>query len=310
MPSNTRELKRRIKSTKSIKQITKAMEMIAASKMRKAQNAALSSRPYANLAWEMLLSLRQAHTSKGTPPLPHALLKQGNPKVPQLVIVISPNRGLCGSLPSQLVVRALDTAGDEETRFVVVGRKTQRTFEKRGKNIEAYFDGFETQPTAEETRPIADIAIRMFTNGEVSHATIVYANFISTLQYRVQAMPLLPIETREGELGSVIPHEPEPSDNERAERKAPQGPLEFLFEPEPQAVLDQLLPRIIELQIYQAVLEGLASEHSARMVMMQNASKSADDLIDDLSLTYNTARQDAITAELLDITGGRLALEK
>jgi len=301
MPANTQELRRRIRGTKSIRQITKAMEMIAASKMRRAQQAALMSRPYADLAWEMVEAITQSQrqaTSDKAQGAVHPLLKKPKKENVVLTMLVAPNRGLCGSLPAQVITTALKDASHE--RFITVGRKAERAVLRAGKTIVAHFDGFEGQPQQNETRSIAQMLSEQFTGGHVDAVEIVYADFVSTLQYNVKRMRLLPIGERDPDLGSIGKgNEAKPAGNDVPE---------FLFEPSPQAVLDSLLPRLVELSVYQVIVEALASEHSSRMVTMQNATKAADDLIGDFTLTYNRARQAAITAELADITGGRLAV--
>ena len=328
MPANIQELRRRIKATTSIKQITKAMEMIAASKMRKAQQAALMSRPYADLAWEMVSAVTAAHETwnmeNGSDEVTtvHPLLRVVKEPQVVLTIVVAPNRGLCGSLPTQVLGKALaDVGGGPSTtlginqHYITVGRKAERAVLKAGANIIAHFDGFEGQPTVKDTKAISNIVLRQFVGEDVDAVDVVYADFVSTLQYRVQRLRLLPIGDRDTELGTVHTG----SAQEQGRRDDEVGPqsarpvgesLDFLFEPSPEAVLNELLPRLVELQVYQVIVEALASEHSSRMVTMQNASKAAGDLIDDFTLTYNSARQAAITAEIAEITGGRLALTR
>lgn len=295
MPGNVQELRHRIKATKSIKQITKAMEMIAASKMRRAQTAALQSRPYADLAWEMVGEI-MGESEEGT----HPLLQRAKKEQTALTLVIEPNRGLCGSLPTQISIKALEELEGVTQRYISVGRKAERALGNAGATIVAHFKGFESQPTTSEIRPITQILTQAFLDGEVDVVYVVYADFISTLEYKVKRVRLLPIGQRDPDIGTVGQHEGE---------EIPAAPrIEFLFEPSPEAVLDSLLPRLLELTVYQVMVEALASEHSSRMVTMQNASKAADDLIEEFTLTYNSVRQAAITAEIAEITGGRLAV--
>lgn len=260
--------------------------MIAASKMRRAQLATLASRPYANLAWEMLAALGASTTrSDSGNALIHPLLRSGAMEGSRLVLVVTPNRGLCGSLSSQVLSEA---RRGSNVRYVAVGKKAQRALARLKLPVVAHFSGFEAQPAVAEARPIAKILMDAFIAEEVAAVDIVYADFISTLLYRVRRQTLLPLR---------LADEP-PRETIR----------EFLFEPSPAVALQELLPRLTELIVYQTILEGMASEHSARMVAMQGASKAADDLIDDFTLTYNAARQAAITGELADILGGRLAV--
>ncbi|KKR47279.1 MAG: ATP synthase gamma chain [Parcubacteria group bacterium GW2011_GWA2_40_8] len=303
MAQNTRELRRRIKSTKSIRQITKAMEMIAASKMRKAQLAALSSRPYSVLAWEMLSSVaeKSEQFAGADAELFYKFLSRGI-KVnlnKELIILITSNRGLCGSLNSQLVNAAFsivknnkdtfDELSASKYSFIIVGRKGLRSALRLGLDVFASYDGFENQPTFADTLPIARSVMDSFAGGQFKSVKLIYADFISTLKYEIRVTQLLPINIGD----------------ESVETKH----AEFLFEPSPAEVLNSLIPRLIELQVYQALVENLASEHSARMVNMKNASDSARDIINDLTLTYNSVRQASITADLADIIGGRMAVK-
>lgn len=301
MPANTRELRRRIKSTKSIRQITKAMEMIAASKMRKAQLAALRARPYAVLAWQMLQSLGRGKSSDYAHPFLDENIKSEN----ELFIVITSNRGLCGALNSQIINKASEIASrktNTHAQYIVIGRKGQRALTRLGRNIIAASDGFETLPTFVDVRSIAKVAMDECIAGRARSATLVYADFISTLRYEIKTQTILPIRDTGIPETSKYPLSLPTADLPKGEN------VQYLFEPNPNEVLNELLPRLIELQMYQAILEHLASEHSARMVAMKNASDAARDLIQDFTFTYNFVRQSAITSELADITGGRLAM--
>ncbi|OHA46434.1 MAG: ATP synthase F1 subunit gamma [Candidatus Terrybacteria bacterium RIFCSPLOWO2_01_FULL_44_24] len=310
MAQNTRELRRRIKATKSIRQITKAMEMIAASKMRKAQLAALASRPYADLAWEILSSLYGKDKSLSEEQVGSYIKFLGSyteneNQTKQLIILITSNRGLCGSLNSQLVNEALNLAKSDKNNysFVAVGRKGLRSLLRQGFNVLASFDSFENQPDFNAIRPIAKIVMDKFLASEVSRVIVVYADFISTLQYKIRSKQLLPLTPYNVVLSGGVKLDINTKDSERNNK------TEILFEPSPEEILSSLLPRLIELQVYQSIVENLASEHSARMVNMKNASDSARDIINDLTLTYNSLRQASITADLADIIGGRMAVK-
>lgn len=308
MAQNTRDLRRRIKSTKSIRQITKAMEMIAASKMRKAQLAALASRPYAVLAWEMLSSLQGIERGDVIEKLGARGKMLREPEQDggkSLVVLITSNRGLCGSLNSQLVNEAWTLAKENKENFVFVsvGRKGTRALSRLGLTMRASFDGFENQPTTQEIWPIADVTVNAFLAEDFSRVFVLYADFISTLQYKVRVRQLLPITAQAVVYSGGVQLEI----GKHVETKKIANDL--LFEPNPEDVLGYLLPRLTELQLYQLILENMASEHSARMINMKNASDSARDLISDLTLTYNSLRQASITADLADIIGGRMAVK-
>src|SRR3989344_3836056 len=304
MPQSTRELRRRIKTTQSLRKITKAMEMIAASKMRRAQLAAVASKPYSALAWEMRSALSTSYYLPSTnSEIIHPLLRVPTAGAP-LIVLITSNRGLCGSLNSVVVNHALGLVKDSSNSvFVSIGKKGERALLRRNKKISAAYDNFNTIPSSGEVRSIARAIMDLFLSGHASSVTLVFADFISTVHYKPKALRLLPFalsaepSLRQGFGGQAI------ADSKKFHS-------EYIFEPTPKEVLSALLPRLVELQIYQAVLESLASEHSARMVAMRNATEAADELVNDFTLTYNTLRQSSITAELSEITSGRKALSR
>src|SRR3989344_3661267 len=293
MSQSTQELRRRMKATQSLRKITKAMEMIAASKMRRSQVSATASKPYAALAWDMRSALAASSWQivDGNEDKMHPLLKM--PKTgASLVVLITSNRGLCGSLNTIVVNHALGLLKDApDAKFVSIGKKGERALLRRNKKILAAYDNFNTIPSSGEVRSISRTIMDLFLRGQASSVTLVFADFISTVQYKPKDLRILPFSAS-------------PSTNYHP------STTEYLFEPSPQEVLSSLLPRLVELQIYQAILESLASEHSARMVAMRNATEAADELVNDFTLTYNTLRQSSITAELSEITSGRKALSK
>ncbi len=282
----TQELTRRIKSIKSTRKITKAMQMVSAAKMRKAQNATLASRTYAGLAWELISSL-------GSFDFAHTPLLRTYPEAKKIgIVVISTNRGLVGSFNTNIYNKVRDIEQehpDLQPEYIVMGRKMRDIARRLRKDIIAEFNKLDTTIPPEEIYPLARLLTEKYTSGEYQKIVIVYNHYVSTLvqQPRVkQLLPLTPVS------------EDQTTDN-----------VESLFEPSPQEVLEHLLPRIIESQLYQAVLENDASEHSARMIMMKNATEASGDLIDDLTLTFNRLRQSKITTELSEITAGKIALE-
>ncbi len=283
----TQELTRRIKSVKSTRKITRAMQMVSAAKMRKAQNATLASRNYAELAWELIRSL-------GNVQLTTPLLQQFPDAKKIGIVVISANRGLVGSFNTNIYnkVKEIQTENSGlQTELVVMGRKVRDMAKRLRQDIIAEFNKLDTTIPVEEIYPLAKLLTERYSTGEYQKIVIVYNHYVSTLvqQPRVkQLLPLVPSESSESDLAAGD---------------------QTLFEPSPQAVLEHLLPRIIESQLYQAVLENDASEHSARMIMMKNATEASGDLIDDLTLTFNGLRQSKITTELSEITAGKIALE-
>ena len=282
-------LNRRIKSVKSTRKVTRAMQMVSASKMRRAQNQAITSRGYASLAWELISELNQNIV------IEHPLLSENERATKVGIILISTNKGLVGSLNSNLLgkIREIEKADIEIVKeFVVMGKKMREATSRLRKNVVADFEKKESRTVPEDVYPIAQMISSQYQKGEYKRVYVVYSEFVSTLTQRPMAKVLLPIKA-EG-INKIRP------DGERSD---------FLFEPDAYSVLNHLLPRILESQIYQAVLESDASEHSARMIMMKNATESAGDLISDLTLTFNQLRQNKITTELSEITAGKLALE-
>lgn len=292
-------VKRRIRSAKNIQQITKAMEMVSASKMRRAQDQALTARPYATKLREMLTQLVGRITLEEHEMLSPPAAREGN----TAIILISTDRGLCGALNSNLFrateefKTSLSQARPEETflfEFIAIGRKSREYVLKTGQLLHAEFTNLPERPTFDDILPISRLSIDGFTSGKFKEIYVLYTDFISTLKQDVSSIRLLPLEPKRLETES-----PEES---KAERK------EYIFEPNPDAVLDALLPHYIEIQIFQTYLEAQASEHSARMVSMRNASDNASEIISYLTLIYNKQRQQAITSELADMITSRQAV--
>ena len=282
-----REIKRRIRSVKNIGQVTRAMEAVAASKMRRAQEATLRSREYADKANEVLTFLASQPT-RG--PVPSPLLIQREVKNIGLLL-ITPDRGLAGPLVSNILRTAVDFIQRQEVpvHIIAVGRKGATFLARHNYRMHAVFTGVRDLPSTVEISPIARLVIDDYINGTFDKVYLGYTRFINTLTQRPVIRPLLPIE-------------PAPPEQRL--------PAEYTFEPDPQTILNEVLPRFTLLQIYQAILEAQASEHSARMVAMRNATENAEELVQDLTLMYNKARQTAITLEILDIAGGAEALAK
>ena len=280
-----RKVRRRIKGVQNIAKITRAMEMIAASKMRKAQERGLAGRPYAAKIEQVIADLA-ALPDIG---LQHPLL-QRRPVKKVAVVHITPDRGLCGGLNANLNRRLAGfiLEQDAKVEVVAVGRKGRDSAVRFACELSAEFIQLGDQPRFLDTLPISHIVIDEYTNKSIDMVYISYAQFVSTMVQKPAMKQLLPVEP------AVIPG----GQN-----------VDYIYEPGAEAVLGGLLPRFVEMEIYHAILESIASEQSARMVAMRNATDSASELIGDLTLLYNKARQEAITRELLDITGGVVALE-
>ncbi|MBI2040357.1 ATP synthase F1 subunit gamma [Candidatus Microgenomates bacterium] len=287
--ANTRELRRRIKSIKNTSQITRAMQMVAATKMRRAQSQATSGRPYSENLYDALSKLLPSIN-----PEAHPLLTGNDSKITG-VVLLSTDRGLVGALNTNLmrIVLGLHTGGGN-VNYYTVGRKGRGFVVRTGKDLKADFENLDAV-TFRQARQLARLVMEAFENGEIGEAYLVYPHFVSTLRQEPRRVKLLPIEL--AELGIPSSTNLAPSSKE------------FLFEPNPDVLLDFILTHHIEEQIYQALLETKASEHSARMVAMKNATDNALELVEDLTLTYNETRQASITTELLEITTAQVAME-
>ena len=288
MPS-TREIRRRIRSVENTAKITNAVQLVAASKMRRAQLRAEAARPYADSMRGLLANLASAGgDGQDTGPL-HPLLERREVRE-TAIILITPDRGLAGGLISNLqrhagsLVLSPEQAGG--VSMIPVGRKGLDYFARFDVPFRGEFQRLGDYPSLDDTRPISQIAMDDYMSGAVDQVSLVFASFVSTVQQRPTTVPLLPVEAPVSDSGDAA------------------SEVEYIFEPSPQAVLDELLPRYVEMQVYQAVLESAASEQSARMVAMRNATDAANEMVDDLTLQYNKARQEQITSELLDIVGG------
>ena len=291
MPS-TRDIRRRIKSVKNTAQITKAMQMVAASKMRKAQQAALSGRPYANLMNEVL-----AEVNADANDFSHPLMEKREVKK-RAVIVVSSDKGLCGGLNGNLV-REAAKFDKNTTVYITVGRKASQFVARTKRQLAAEFT-YKDAPLFSEARAVSKFAQEMFLKGEVDQVDILFTNFISTLNQKPEVRQFLPIGEIKGVTAGTTGHgEPE---------ELKKSGAEFLFEPNAPTVLGAMLPHSLNFQVYQFFLEAKASEHSARMVAMKNATDNAKQLVKDLTLEYNKIRQASITKELLEITSAAMAM--
>jgi F-type H+-transporting ATPase subunit gamma len=291
MPS-TLDIRRRIKSVKSTSQITKAMQMVAASRMRRAQQSALAGRPYAQLMNQILGEVSH-HAGDFRHPLMES--RSGN-KV--ALIVVSTDKGLCGGLNSNLM-REAAKYDKATTRYVTAGRKASQFVARTKRQLMAEFS-YKDTPLFTEARAISRFAQDLFLKGEVDQVQVLFTRFISTLTQKPEVRQLLPVgQIRGAHAGAGT---------EAGEDNPLKGPTEFLFEPGADQVLGALLPHTMNFEMYQILLEAKASEFSARMVAMKNATDNAQQLIKDLTLEYNKLRQADITEELLEISSAALAV--
>jgi F-type H+-transporting ATPase subunit gamma len=280
-----RKIRRRIKGVRNIAKITRAMEMIAASKMKKAQERGLAGRPYSEKIRQVIADLAALPETT----LQHPLL-QSRPEERITVIHITPDRGFCGGLNANLNRKLVNFILEQKkpVDVIAVGRKGREFAARSGVKLSAEFSGLGDAPSFLDSLPISNIVISEYSAGKTDKVLISHPHFVSTLVQKPVFKQLLPV------VPAVIPG----AQN-----------VDYLYEPGAQEVLNALLPRFVEMEIYHAILESIASEHSARMVAMRNATESANELIGDLTLLYNKARQETITRELLDLIGGVAALE-
>jgi F-type H+-transporting ATPase subunit gamma len=283
MPSQ-REIRRRIGSVKNIRQITRAMQFVAASKLKRAQDATLASRPYGHSIDEVIADLASVLGEEG-----HPLLRTPESGAPRTIVLFTTDRGLAGALNSNLIrfaLKELETAGEGST-IITIGKKGRDALARGGYEISAAFPGYGDKPTFGDITALVTLLVDDFLAGRSAGVTLIHPAFISTLTQRPEAVQLLPIRASADTAG--IPGN------------------QFLFEPDPAAVLEALLPRYVATRIFQAVLETTACEQSSRMVAMKNATENAGDLISDLTLTYNKVRQSNITREMIEIASGASA---
>lgn len=285
MPSE-RDLRRRARSVKNIQQLTRAMQLVAASKMRRAQEAVLASRPFEERLRAVLNDL-----APYTDPELSPLLQRRTPVRKIAIVLITTDRGLVGPMNVNLLRTALRFANDRPAvEYIAVGRKGIGSLRRLRAPVTAEFPGIPDRPTTEHTNPIARAAVDEFTSGNVDEVYLGFTRFINTLRQEPTIRRLLPLVPEEEDLDAL-------------------PPIQYLFEPDPQTVMDLILPRFVEVAVYQAILESKASQFSAQMVAMRNATDAAGDIISELTLAANKARQTRITKEMLEIASGAEALK-
>ncbi len=303
MPS-TREVRRRIRSAKNIAQITRAMEMVAASRMKRAQQAVLAGRPYAEKIAGVIHNLAGRLQGSDADEI-HPLLKS-RPVKNALVIMFTADKGLAGALNTNVIrrtTRFILNEADAPVSMVAVGRKGRDFMVRYGRPLIAEFINVGDRPSVRDIYPIARVATEEFTSGRVDAVYLVYTDYVNTLIQRPTVYRLLPIDVKgTGEEGDM------PGDNRTQEAEG--EAVEYIYEPSPGEVLSQLVLRYVEVRVYQALLEHIASEQSARMVAMRNATQSAKDMISDLTLAYNKLRQANITREIIEVSSGATALAR
>lgn len=302
MAVQTRAIRRRIKSVTNTRKITKAMELVAASKMRKAMQSVLMSRPYAKLAWDTISSIgKKIDTNL------HPLLRKETNIKRVLLLVLTSDRGLAGGFNSNLIKRTFEqirVLGDQvEIQTVCIGKRGSDAMKRANLPILASFTEITNNTKFEEVLPIGKMVVDEFVKKNVDKVFIAYTDFVSAITQKPLILELLPLGNPEEtqEIGEI---------NEKPKTELViKTSDEYLFEPSPKDVLDRILPRLVETMVYQAVLESAASEHSSRMMAMRSASDAAEEMIGDLTFTYNQARQAGITQEIAEISSGKAALE-
>ncbi len=292
--ASAREMRLRIKSVKNISQVTRALETVSASKVRKAINAVTATRAYATKAWQVLKHVAE---QPGRDSL-HPLLAQRKSVDNTLVVVITGDRGLAGAYNSNVIRFAAQRfdSNPVPVKYIAVGRKGRDLLFRRGKNVLADFSNLPAAPTFADVSSIGRLAVDEFRKGDVDEVYLLYTNFINMGRQTATVKKLLPLEL-DGE-GRV----------EDYEHKSAGPAAAYEYEPDMRVILDEIIPRFTALQVYQAILESQASEHAARMIAMRNATDNAKELVGALQLAYNKVRQQGITNDILDIVGGAEAL--
>ncbi len=301
--ANSRDIKRRIAGVKNTGKITRAMEMISAVKMRKAATAVISIRPYAENTLAVLRAIAVAMKEAGHPYLTE------RPVQNELYIVVSSNRGLCGAFNAQLVkkVRAILEQDKERTAtFITLGKKAENSLRRMDQNILASFPDVIAEPSTDQVRVIAAMAAKEYQEGRADRVVVIYTDYVSVMSQVVKVRALLPVTVKdtekqvaniEGFTGEQVPEGEKVSS-------------EYLIEPSPKAVLETLVPKLIAMTLYHAILESKASEEAARMMAMRNATDAAKEMSADLTLAYNQLRQQKITQEIAELSAGMAAVSK
>jgi F-type H+-transporting ATPase subunit gamma len=296
--ATAREVKQRIRSVKNIAQVTRALQAVSASKVQKAMQAMMRTRPYATKAWQVLTHVAAQPGRENLHPL---LVKREEIK-DILIVLLSGDRGLAGAYNTNIIRFALNhiKSYDDPVRFITVGRKGRDMMIRRGQNIFAEFSNLPDSPTFADVSAIGRLAVDEFLEGKTDEVYLIYTDYVNMVTQNPAIKKLLPLEVDAGE-GRVEDFGPGVQDDPHAS---------YIYEPGRDEILDEIVPRFTALQVYQAVLESQASEHAARMVAMKNATDNATELSAALQLEYNKARQFAITSEMLDIAGGAEALSQ
>lgn len=312
--AKTKEISRRIKSISNTKKITRAMEMVAAAKMRKAIEAVLRTRTYANLSWETVLHLSAMANGNGE--LRHPLLSKRAETKKVAIILITSNRGMCGAYNTAIINKVKESIKrhpDVPVEFILVGKKGAAVYSQK-QVVAAEFPKSDALSESAEVVPIIKMAIEDFLSAKYDKVFVAYTDFVSPVKQVPRVKQLLPVDiSTEDEFLGIVGDPKVSVTKDLISQKADKHlssntGFEYIFEPSPEEVLDKIIPRLLEVQIYQALLEANASEHSARMSAMHQATEAATEMVSELTLFYNKARQAGITAEIAEISAGANAL--
>lgn len=314
MPASTREIKRRIKSVANIKKITKAMELVAASKMRRAVANVVASRSYANVAWQTVVRLSAKLGASHGASL-HPLISNREKVKKAALVLITSNRGLCGGFNNQVLQKAVRYLKEingqiPDVELVTLGKKGYQGLARFKYQVKADFEKKDVTTSITEIYALSHLLVKEYLANSYDQVVVAYTDYVSALTQKPKIFQILPLSLAflDKDLGTVKAEEKENEPEEKLKfTKEEEG--EYILEPDPKILLAAILPKMIEVRLYQAVLESDASEHSARMLAMRNATDSAGEMIDDLTLAYNSARQAGITKEISEISAGKASLE-
>lgn len=305
-----REIKSKIDSTKRISQVAKALELVSANKMKKAQRIALASRPFAQRVVAILNRLSKAQRQYL---LEKSFYFQDQPAEKSLVAVVSSDKGFCGSFNNNIlrfVEKEIEQLGQgDQVEVMAIGKKAIKYFKRKNYEVPVEFIGIGDYGRFEEVKPIADLFLRYFNEGKYKRIYLFYTDFVSSFVQKPRKIQVLPLVSEGFEeileqttLANV-------REKEAIEEEKQEGIPDYIFEPSAERVFEGLVPLLLQFEVYQAILEANASEHSARMMAMKNASNNASEVIDDLTLEYNKARQDQITSEISEISSAKEAVQ-
>lgn len=310
--AGTKEIKQRIKSVKNTKKITKAMELVAASKMKRAISKALSSRLYANYSWELLTSLSERLENIDQPFFNGHKDENGKENKKTLFVIITSNGGLCGAYNSQIIkkaISALKVIDTKDVDIITIGKKGDHAMRRTGLNVVASFLDVPDNSSLSDILPMSKMIIDEFKSAKYNKIYIAYTDFISALNQKANVKQILPITKQDiKELIDRLEEESEHNKKEIKTKEASHNKVPYIFEGDMNEIIESLAEKLVRMQIYHMILESSASEQSSRMMAMKNASEAAGEMIDDLTLVFNKARQAGITQEISEISAGMASI--